>query len=134
MLMFPDSPSDGLEVPFSSPETVNAAKIALANAVTALVHGETVARECEAKAAALFSGSLDTPTHTVSFEGDAGVADLLVMIGMARTKSEARRLVEGNGVKINGENATDPRASFTADAFPLRVSVGKRRRALVALG
>lgn len=132
MLMFTDMPSARIDEMVSSQETVNAAKIALANAVTALVHGGGVARECEAKAAALFSGSLDTPTHTVSFDGEAGIAELLVRIGMAQTRSEARRLVEGNGVKINGETATDARASFARQAFPLRVSVGKRRRALVA--
>ena len=133
MLMFTDMPAERIEEMVSSQETVNAAKIALANAVTALVHGAGKARECAEKAAALFSGALDVPTHTVSVEeGVIGILDLLVQIDMAKSRSEARRLIEGNGVKVNGEPETDWGTGFARAAFPLLVAVGKRRRAFVA--
>jgi tyrosyl-tRNA synthetase len=133
LLMFTDLPSDWIEETVSCEKTVNAGKIALANAVTALVHGKEIAAECEAKAAALFSGRLDEPTHTVEVEDSTGVLDLLIRIGMANTKNEAKRLVEGNGVRVNGQTENDWRATFARAAFPLRVDVGKRRKALVAL-
>lgn len=133
MLMFTDMPSDRIDEMASSQETVNAAKIALANAVTALVHGEAIARECEAKAAALFDGTLERPTHTILISGETGLLDLLVQIGMTQTRNEGRRLVEGNGVRINGQQQADWRATFDASAFPMKVSVGKRRRAVVAM-
>ncbi|MCS4090003.1 tyrosine--tRNA ligase [Rhizobium sp. BK176] len=133
LMMFTDMPSDWIEETVSCEKTVNAAKIALANAVTALVHGKEVAGECEAKAAALFSGRLEEPTHTVEMEVSTGVLDLLIRIGMANTKNEAKRLVEGNGVRVNGQTENDWRATFGREAFPLRVDVGKRRKALVAL-
>lgn len=133
LLMFTDLPSDWIEETVSCEKTVNAAKIALANAVTTLVHGKEVAAECEAKAAALFSGRLEEPTHTVEVGVSTGVLDLLIQIGMANTKNEAKRLVEGNGVRVNGQTENDWRATFAREAFPLRVDVGKRRKALVAL-
>lgn len=133
MLMFTDMPSDSIDEMVSSQETVNAAKIALANAVTALVHGQAIARECEAKAAALFDGTLEQPTHTIPGGGEVGLLDLLVQIGMTQTRNEGRRLVEGNGVRINGQQQTDWRATFDASVFPMKVSVGKRRRAVVAM-
>lgn len=133
MLMFTDMPSDRIDVMVSSQETVNAAKIALANAVTALVHGEATARECEARAAALFDGTLEQPTHTIPVSGETGLLDLLVQIGMTQTRNEGRRLVDGNGVRINGQQQADWRATFDASSFPMKVSVGKRRRAVVAM-
>jgi tyrosyl-tRNA synthetase len=132
MLMFTDMTPNRIDEMVSSQETVNVAKIALANSVTALVHGEVTARECEAMAAALFTGTLEKPTHTVRSTGQ-NVVDLLMQIGMTQTKGEGRRLVEGHGVRINGEQHTDLKITFEASAFPMRVSVGKRRKALVAL-
>jgi tyrosyl-tRNA synthetase len=133
LLLFTDNTAEWINETVSSQETVNAAKVVLANAVTSLVHGEEAARECEARAAALFSGGLDKPTHTIPFDEVVNIADLLVKIGMAKTRSEARRLVEGSGVRIDGATVSDWRAAFTLESFPLHVSVGKRRKALVAV-
>ena len=36
------------------------------------------------------------------------VADLLVSVGQAKSKGEAKRLIEGGGVSINDQKITDP--------------------------
>jgi tyrosyl-tRNA synthetase len=58
------------------------------------------------------------------------VAKELVEIGFAGSKSEARRLIQQGGVKIDGETVTDINADFGAAVIsgqPVLVQVGKRR-------
>lgn len=40
-------------------------------------------------------------------ENEINICDLLVRIGLASSKSEAKRMISGNGVKINGKSVTD---------------------------
>ena len=40
-------------------------------------------------------------------ENEINICDLLVRIGFASSKSEAKRMINGNGVKINGKTVTD---------------------------
>jgi tyrosyl-tRNA synthetase len=44
--------------------------------------------------------------------------------GLVKSKSQARRLIQQNGVKIDGETASDPYAVLSP---PVTVQVGKRR-------
>lgn len=54
--------------------------------------------------------------------------DLLVWIGLTETKSEARRLIAGNGIRIDSQPLTDPNATMPVDALVGRViQRGKRR-------
>jgi tyrosyl-tRNA synthetase len=88
----------------------------LAEAVTTWVHGEEATQQAQAASAAMFSGSLDgadldaMPTTTLPRpELSAGVAlvELLARVKLAKSKSEARRLIEGGGVYVNGVRADD---------------------------
>ena len=40
-------------------------------------------------------------------ENELNICDLLIKIGFANSKSEAKRMILGNGIKINGEVVTD---------------------------
>ena len=40
-------------------------------------------------------------------ENELNICDLLIKIGFANSKSEAKRMILGNGIKINGESITD---------------------------
>jgi tyrosyl-tRNA synthetase len=58
------------------------------------------------------------------------VARALVEIGFAASNSEARRLIQQGGVKVDGETVTDINADFEAAVVsgePVLVQVGKRR-------
>jgi len=60
------------------------------------------------------------------------VVDLLVAAQLASSRSEARRLIEQGGVRIDGSRATDPSAIIAA-GNALLVEVGKRRIAKIRL-
>lgn len=93
-------------------ERINDAKKRLAFEVTKLVHGEEKARLAETQAAAAFGGNADDmPSVEIEAGADCPITDVLFMAKIAATKSEARRLIEGGGVKIGEEKVTDVHAA-----------------------
>ena len=97
-------------------ERINAAKERLAFELTKMVHGEEKAVAAQAQARAAFGGDAENmPAVTVPAD-TATVADLLVAAGAAKSKSEARRLIEGGGVKIDEEKIADVNADIPAAA------------------
>ena len=60
-----------------------------------------------------------------------GIVDLLVAAGLAGSKSEARRLVTGGAVSIDGEKHLDPAAQITIQPGAI-LQVGRRRFAKIA--
>jgi tyrosyl-tRNA synthetase len=57
-------------------------------------------------------------------KGDPVLLEVLVDSGLVKSKSQARRLIQQNGVKIDGETASDP---YDVLSPPVTVQVGKRR-------
>jgi len=53
----------------------------------------------------------------VSINENTNIMDLLVETKIAPSKSEARRLVQGNGISINSEKVSDPNLLITEDMF-----------------
>ena len=89
-------------------ERMNAAKERLAFEVTKLVHGEQKAREAEKQARAAFGSGNIEDMQTVTVDGSLEyVSEMLVAAGLAKSKGEAKRLIEGGGVYINDEKNTD---------------------------
>lgn len=83
-------------------ERINAAKERLAFEVTKLVHGEQEAVAAQARARAAFGGSADElPTLNLDLDENASVVDIMTAAKVAASKSEARRLIEGGGVKLD---------------------------------
>ena len=79
---------------------MNAAKERLAYEVTKLVHGEEKALLAAKQAKAAFGGNTeDMPT--VEILGATSVPDVMVAAGIAKSKGEARRLIEGGGVTLD---------------------------------
>jgi tyrosyl-tRNA synthetase len=56
------------------------------------------------------------PRSSLSDEGAIGVLRLAVLAGVAPSNSEARRLVEGKGLRLDGQVVTDPKATVTLAA------------------
>ncbi|NTF17736.1 tyrosine--tRNA ligase [Agrobacterium rubi] len=121
-------------IDMSDAPRLNEMKKRLADEATALVHGTDAAADARKKADQLFGGQVDEVTHQVSLEAVRNVPELLVAIGFASSKSEARRLMAGNGVRLNENCVTDDKAAVgSVNGDRLFVSVGKRKRALVEL-
>lgn len=90
-------------------ERMNAAKERLAYEVTKLVHGEEKAKEAERQARAAFGGGSEEDMPKA--EVDAGlkqVADVMVAAAVAKSKGEAKRLIEGGGVAVDDKKVSDP--------------------------
>lgn len=101
------------------------AKMALAEEITAAFFDEEKAEKGKQHFINLFQKG-DTPEDILEFkpEGEPVLLEVLVDSGLVRSKSQARRLIEQNGVKIAGETASDPYAVLSP---PVIVQVGKRR-------
>ena len=67
----------------------------------------------------------DVETMKVS-EDSANICDLLVSAGFASSRGEAKRMVTGNGVKVNGEPVTDITAMIETSASPV-IQFGKNK-------
>ena len=98
-------------------ERMNYAKERLAFEVTKLVHGEEKAIEAQKQAKAAFSGGMSNDMPTMEIENPNSVAELLVAVNQAKSKGEAKRLIEGGGVSINDTKITDPFANIPEEAL-----------------
>ncbi len=89
-------------------QRMNFAKERLAFEVTKLVHGEEKALEAQKQAKAAFGGGslADMPTVEIA-KTTTLVSDVLVAVGQAKSKGEAKRLIEGGGVSIENQKITD---------------------------
>lgn len=79
---------------------INLAKERLAFEVTKIVHGEADAEQAQKEARGAFGDGENMPTETLP-EGVTKVADLLVSLKLAPSKGEAKRLIEGGGIRLN---------------------------------
>jgi len=88
-------------------ERMNAAKERLAYEVTKLVHGENAALDAQKQVQAAFSGNTDA-MEAVKIDANSGalIVDILVLTNLAKSKSEARQLITGGGVKIGESKVT----------------------------
>ncbi|MBP3797857.1 MAG: tyrosine--tRNA ligase [Ruminococcus sp.] len=95
----------------------NKAKELLAFELTKMIHGEEEAKKADAAAKAIFGGGADSedmPTTTLTADDvdenkQIGILNLLVKAGLCPSNGEARRLVQQNGIAVNGEKFTDPK-------------------------
>ena len=120
---------------------INAAKVILANEVTALLHGRAAAEAAEATAREVFEqGGVgdDLPTLDLSAAdlGDGlSIVQIIVRAGLAGSGKEAKRLIADNGARFNDAPLSDAGLMVTPDmlAAPIKLSAGKKRHALVRL-
>ena len=133
---------------------INEAKAILATEATALCHGREAA-EAAAETARRTFYLPGQPMEAVTAEGqatltlglptteiprarlDAGVPvyDLLREAGLAKSNSEARRLIRGGGARVNDERFRDETGtvdpSDLTDEGAIKLSAGRKRHALV---
>ena len=94
-------------------ERMNAAKARLAYEITKLIHGEEEAAKAQAAAQALFGGGANNeniPSVEITadqFNASRNILDMLVVAGIAASKSEGRRLVQQGGITLNDVKVAD---------------------------
>ena len=99
-------------------ERINRAKEVLAYELTRIVHDENAAELALKQSKGAFGSGEDMPEKTIS-EGTVKITDILVAAGVAPSKSEARRLIEGGGIKVNDDKITDVNAEISDKEFVL---------------
>jgi len=83
------------------------AKDRLAQEVVAFYYNAEAAKEAAVDFKAIFQAK-ETPEEMKSFKvGEVNVVDALLIAGLAPSKGEARRLIDGGGVRIDGEVIKD---------------------------
>ena len=140
-------------IALSECENINRAKEILAFEATKMAHGEQAAREAFLTAGSQFGfadperkvfttsavGAIECKVETSYpeitlpadlLDGDGlWIVQLLVKSELCKTNSDARRLLQGNAVKVNGEKVTDMNKTFKTGDVPgkeLLVQSGKK--------
>lgn len=104
-------------------QELNKAKCVLAYEVTRMVHGESAAKEANDAAMAIFTGgdTSNMPGATIAaslLSAGIPVLDLLTEVKLVPSKGEGRRLIQQNGLTINGEKVTAVDRIITPEDFP----------------
>jgi len=120
---------------------LNNAKKILATEATALCHDRDAALAAEETARKTFEeGALatDLPTFEIArsqLEAGMPVANLAQLAGLTRSTGEARRLIQGGGLRVNDTAVTDAKANVSLSDVPesgvLKLSLGRKQHILV---
>jgi tyrosyl-tRNA synthetase len=127
--LFTDMPLDEIErLEVLEGSEINAAKVALANAATALCRGSEAALAAEETARKTFEeGGAGDNLPTLLLETKSiSLVDALTGLGLAASKGEARRLIKGGGARVDGDQVKDESATITLANVPVRISAGKK--------
>ena len=90
-------------------QDINQQKIILANKATSMLHGKKEAKASEETAKKTFSeNSLGSELPSViigknQLDKSLNIIDLIILSKLENSKSEIRRLIRGNGIKINNQ-------------------------------
>lgn len=102
---------------------INKAKEVLAFEVTKMIHGEEEAQKSEKAARSLFGGSAEegsipyTEMEKDLFTEGIGILDLLKELGLTKSNSEGRRLVQQGGISIDDVKVEDIKREISLDDF-----------------
>jgi tyrosyl-tRNA synthetase len=101
------------------------AKMRLAEEITSIFYGSSEAAAARQAFIEVFQkGNLPEEMDQFVYQSGDSVLDVLERAGLVKSRGEGRRLVEQNGVRLNGETLSDPNAAFPGEGV---LQVGKRR-------
>jgi tyrosyl-tRNA synthetase len=121
---------------------INELKILLANKATKMLHGEQEAKNSAETAKQTFANNLiggKLPTIIIDekkLKSKITIIDLIILSELEVSKSEIRRLIKGNGIKINNQLISDEKFIITKDIFQdnlIKLSLGKKKHIKVEL-
>ena len=123
-------------------KNINELKILLANNATEMLHGEQEAKNSEETAKKTFTENSmgeNLPSISISekkLKEKMTVIDLIVLTKLENSKSEIRRLIKGNGIRINNQVIDDEKLIISKYLFKdkfIKLSLGKKRHVKVKL-
>ncbi len=110
-------------------------KMELGRRIVTLYHGEEAAKRGEEHFKTVFQKK-ELPENIETFvltQETWNLVDILAELKLVASKSDARRLVEAGGVKINGEKCENITSTIRVSEEKLLLQVGKRKFAYVML-
>jgi tyrosyl-tRNA synthetase len=110
---------------------INDAKIVLATEATAMLHGREAATNAKATAKATFAGGSGEDLPTLSLGDGMNIAHVLTALGFTASNGEAKRKIAEGAVRLDDQPVGDPGLIVTAGKEPLKLSLGKKRHALL---
>ena len=121
---------------------INELKIILANKTTEMLHGSKAAKNSEQAAKEAFSGNTlgsnlpKVNIQSTKIEEKINIIDFVLLSKLENSKSEIRRLIKGNAVKINDNVVSDEKFEINMNLFKdnyLKLSLGKKRHIKIEL-
>ena len=121
---------------------INELKVLLANEATSMLHGDVEAQNSEKIAKETFSeNSSGSNLPSVKIKKNIlnkklSILDLVILSKLEKSKSEVRRLIQNNGIKINNEIISDEKKIISIDLFQnnfIKLSLGKKRHIKIEL-
>lgn len=109
-------------------------KMELAREIVSIFHGDAAAREAERHFVSVFQERAlppEMPAFTVT--SGATIVDVLTGAGLARSRSDARRLIDQGGVRLDGRTIQRPDEVLEL-AGEAVLQVGKRRFVRLVMG
>ena len=128
------------EIKLLEGNTINNAKILLANKATEMCHGEKEAKKAEMNSLKIFTSNnlnLDLPEkHKLKLKISQSfkLRDLLIKISLCNSTSESKKMILSGAVKINGNKIEDKNFELTGKSFKdkiIKISVGKKKHGII---
>jgi tyrosyl-tRNA synthetase len=138
--IFTDISTDQIEK--TKDNNINELKILLANKATEMLHGEQEAKNSEETAKQTFTDNSmgkNLPSISISDKElmeKMTIIDLIVLSKLENSRSEIRRLIKGNGIKINSQVIKNEKFIVTKALFNnnlIKLSLGKKKHIKVEL-
>ena len=128
---------DALEKKVKTEPEKREAQKTLAYEVVKDLHGVEEAEKAKKTSEEVFTkgySSEGMPSETIEYKDNMNLMDILVMTKITTSKSEARRLIIGNGISVNNEKELNPERIFTKEEInDLIISKGKKTHIKVNL-
>tara|TARA_A100001015_G_scaffold314715_1_gene424794 strand:+ start:252 stop:1493 length:1242 start_codon:yes stop_codon:yes gene_type:complete len=141
--LFTEIEVNKIEKLINNEKDVNKLKILLANNATSILHGKKAAEDSEKTAKETFENKgigKNLPEFKIKksyIVKGINVLDLLTLIKIITSKSEARRMINGNGIKINDELVSSDKLninnSYLNNLGSIKISIGKKKHFLIKL-
>ncbi len=140
---FTDIETNRLKQITNEEKDINKLKILLANEATCILYGRNASKKAERTALETFKVggvSKNLPEMKVAktlLQNGVKILDLLSTNNIINSKSEARRIIKNNGVKIDDEVLVDENKIFNLNDFSskefIKISVGKKKHYLLKI-
>jgi len=117
-------------------KNINQLKILLANKTTQMLHGKKESMNAEKIAKETFSensSGSNLPSFKIqksTLDNKMNIIDLIILSGLENSKSEVRRLINGNAIKIDNEIVKDQNFQINQGLLKnnfIKLSIGKKR-------